>query len=379
MVCGADLDSLAALIDDHLLLRADAGSEPRFGMLETVREYALELLGGERADVEMALADHFAGLADTLRRSAPPAEAQERQRIVALLEPEVDNVRVALAAAAASGDSELQVRLAGGLWRYWATRGPAGEGLEWIERALAQGDGAATVARAHALQGAAGLAWMRGDLTRATELAEAAIPAAIEARSIWDEGAAHTVLGIVANTKGDRERARYHHQRSLELSEELGVEPVVEKLNLGVVALDVGDHHEAIARFEDVLASHRRNRIPGGIGFALLNLGRAHYELGEHEASRREFEEARECLEDAGLREQRAYALQGLAAAEASDGRFEEAARLLGEARRELDEVGSPEERSAPALVADTKARARAALGDEAFESAYAAGLDEQG
>jgi tetratricopeptide (TPR) repeat protein len=72
-----------------------------------------------------------------------------------------------------------------------------------------------------------------------------------------------------------------------------------------------------------------------------------------------DFEEARECLEEAGLREQLAYALQGLAAAEASDGRFEEAARLLGKARRELDEVGSPEDRSAPAMVAGTKARAR--------------------
>jgi len=378
-VSGADLDTLATLVDDHLLLRSDVGREPRFGMLETVREYALDLLGSERASVELALAEYFAGLADALRRSAPPAEAEERRRIVTLLEPEVDNVRVAMAAAAASADSELQVRLAGGLWRYWATRGPAGEGLEWIEQALTAGDGAATVARAHALQGGAGLAWMRDDLTRATELAEAAIPVAIEAGSMWDAGAAHTVLGIVANTEGDRERARYHHRRSLELAEKLGIEPVVQKLNLGVVALDLGDHEEAIALFEDVLASHRRNRDTGGIGFALLNLGRAHYELGEHEASRREFEEARECLEEAGLREQRAYALQGLAAAEASDGHFEEAARLLGEARRELDDVGSPEDRSAPEVVAETKAKAREALGDEAFEAVYGTGLGPDG
>jgi tetratricopeptide (TPR) repeat protein len=216
---------------------------------------------------------------------------------------------------------------------------------------------------------------MRGDAARATELAEAAVPVAIETGAKIDEGAAHTVLGIVANVRGDRERARRHHRRSLEISEELGIEPVVQKLNLGVVSLDCGDYDEAIALFEDVLASHRENERPAGIGYALLNLGLAHYELGDHEASRREFEEARECLAQAGLREQLAQALQGVAAAEASDGRFEEAARLLGEARGELDELGMSEDAFAPEMLRETKARVRAALGAEAFEAAYAAGF----
>jgi len=65
--------------------------------------------------------------------------------------------------------------------------------------------------------------------------------------------------------------------------------------------------------------------------------------------------------------------------AEASDGHFEEAARLLGEARRELDDVGSPEDRSAPEVVAETKAKAREALGDEAFEAVYGTGLGPDG
>lgn len=374
MVCRADLDTLAALIDDHLLVRTDVGGGPRLGMLETVREYALELLGDARLDVELALAGYFAGLADELRRNAN-VEA-DRRRIVASLEHEIDNVRVALAATETPGHSDLQLRLAGGLWRYWAARGPVGEGLEWIERALAAGDGAATVERAHALGGAAGLAWMRGDAKRAAEFAEAAIPVAVESGSAWDEMAANTVLGIVANAEGDRRRARRHHRRAIALAEKQGFEPSAGKLNLGVVALDDGEYEEAIALFEDVLASHRRNHDGQGSGFALLNLGLAHHELGDHRASRRHFEDAREYLEEGGLREQHAYALQGLAAAEASEARFEEAARLLGEARRELDEVGSPEDRFAPKLVAETKAQVWAALGDETFERAYGAGTE---
>jgi predicted ATPase/DNA-binding SARP family transcriptional activator len=371
-VCRADVDILGELVDHHLVLRGDVGGEPRFGMFETVREYALELLSEERLEVEHSLAKYVAQFADELREAA---SENELRRLVDELEPEIETVRAALAAAAASGDSDLQIRLAGGLSRYWQYRGPVAEGLEWIEGALAASDNAATAPRAHALRAGAGLAWMRGDIARAKELAEAAIPVAIETGTTADELAAHTVLGIVANARGDHERARYHHQRSLELAEELGVEPVVQKLNLGVVALDCGNHEEAIALFEDVLASHRGHERPAGVGYALLNLGLAHYELGEHEASRREFEEARECLAQAGLREQRAQALQGLAAAEASEGRFEHAAQLLGEARRELDELGMSEDGFAAQMVAETKAKARAALGDQVFGTAYASGL----
>jgi predicted ATPase len=371
-VCGADLDVLGELVDHHLVLRRDAGGEPRFGMLETVREYALELLGSARVDAESALVDYFARFADELREGTSEAEFL---RLVDGLEPEIENVRAALAAGAASGDSERQVRLAGGLSRYWQFRGPVAEGLDWIERALASGDAVATAARAHALRAGAGLASMRGDAQRATELAEAAIPVAIETRAKADEGAAHTVLGIVANTSGDPERARYHHRRSLEIDEELGIEPVVQKLNLGCVALDLGDHEEAIPLFEDVLASHRRHERPAGIGYALLNLGLAHYELGDHQTSRAEFEEALECFAEAGLREQHAMALQGLAAAEAHDSRFESAAHLLAEARKELDDIGALEGAFAGEMVESAKQRAREALGDEAFDAAYAQGL----
>jgi predicted ATPase/DNA-binding SARP family transcriptional activator len=374
VVCAADLDTLAALVDVHLIRRDDVGGEPRFGMLETLREYALALLGDERRDAEVALARYYGSLVDDLRVS-DPRESVWRTAVEGL-DPEIDNVRVALAVAAES-DDELLLCLAGGLWRYWWVRGARGEGLDWIERALAAGEGPATVARATALRGGAGLAWSRGDTERAKALASAAIPVAVEAGAKWDEGAAHTVLGIVANQEGDYGGARRHHERSLEISLELGVEPVVEKLNLGVVAIESADYETALTLLEDVLESHRRNERPGGIGFALLNLGLVRYLLGEQQESRRDFDEARACFEAIGFRSHVAYALQGLAAAEAGVSRFESAARLLGEARKELDDVGSPEDGFADELVESVKMRSRAALGDSAFEAAYAEGLGD--
>jgi predicted ATPase/DNA-binding SARP family transcriptional activator len=377
-VCGADLPTLAALVDDHLVRTAVVG-ESRFGMLETMREYALELLGEERASVELALADYFADIADDLRLAA--SSEQEWRRIVERLEPEIDNVRVGLAAAAAFGDAELLVRLAGGLWRYWQAHGPVGEGLEWIERALTATDGQATPTRSHALQGAAALAWMQGDLARARALAEAAIPIAIAAGSTWDEMAAHTVLGILSQNEDDAdlEAAHYHHTRSLELSEELGIEPLTQKLNLGVLSYDSGDFESALTLLQDALEGHQRNANSWGMGFAHLNLAVTHFSLGDSPGSRKHFERARVLFERVGFRERVAHALQGLAVVDVEEARFEEAAYQLGHARRILDEIGTSEARFWTSTVPAAQTQARDALGDGAFEDAYAAGREGVG
>jgi predicted ATPase/DNA-binding SARP family transcriptional activator len=369
LVAGASIDALGSLVDHHLIHRVESAGEPRYGMLETVREYALELLGAERQSTALDMARYLADIADEVE-----VEARVRAQALAKLDPELDNIRAALAACAETGEAELELRLAGGIWRYWWVRGSPAEGIERIERALGASDGPPTVARAQALRGAAGLAWVLGDFERAKDLARAAIPVAVQAGSAWDEMAANTVLGVVANVEGDRALARRHHQRSLELAEQLAIEPLVQKLNLGAVALDEADYPEAQVMFEDVLAIHRRNENVEGVGTALLNLGVVHYALEEHEASFRAFEEASECFEEVGFRAHVAHAFQGFAAYAASEGRFEDAARLLGQARAELDEIGAPEGDFAQDMVDWTKEQARAALGDDAFEAAYAAG-----
>ena len=367
-VCAASLEQLESLVDKNLLRARGSGSESWFWMLETIREFALERLGDERAQIELALALYFAQLVEELRLSE--GLEPEWRKAIERLEPEIQNVRVALAAAAASGDRAFQVQLAGGLWRYWHVRGPAAEGLEWIEQALAGEEGPATIHRARALYGGAVLSWDRGDLERAKELAQIALSVAVDAGSEWYELGAHTVRGAIASDEGDYATARSHHQRSLEIKEQLGLDPAVEKLNLGEVASRLGEHESAIALFEEVLASFQRSASVGSMGVAHLNLGLVRHELGDYGASQRDFEQARTCLESVGFRQQAAYALQGLAACEASGSHFEEAARLLGEARRELDEIGLPSDAFAPDMIASIESKARAALGDEGFEAA---------
>lgn len=372
-VCEADVDILEALGDRSLVTREDVPGEARFGMLETIREFALELLGTERPAVERAMALHLADLVDEVE-----LETRSSTEALSKLDPEIDNLRAVLDGCDASGEVELGLRIAGGLWRHWWVRGAAREGLQRIESALAGGSQVISE-RARALQGGAGLAWSLGDFNRAEELAREAVLVATAAGSLWDEMAAYTVLGSVANNEGDLGSARRHHPRSMALAELQGLEPTAQRLNLGLVALDSGQYEDAEALFEEVLASHRRSGNVKGAAFALLNLGVMRHELGQHETSRRLFEEARERFEELGFRAHVAHALQGIAAAEASDGHFESAARLMGQARRELDQIGARADDFGADMLTRTREQARAALGAERFSAAFDAGREQHG
>ncbi|MDX1530072.1 MAG: protein kinase, partial [Rhodothermales bacterium] len=135
---GADdvLDGLAALVD-HSLLRTTTGAdgEPRFEMLETVRTFALERLAeaGERAEAQGAHAHHVLDLAE---RAAPELTGAEQGTWLDRLDAEHDNLRAALDAAEADGDTGLGLRLGTALWRFWLVRGHLAEGRRRLERLL---------------------------------------------------------------------------------------------------------------------------------------------------------------------------------------------------------------------------------------------------
>jgi tetratricopeptide (TPR) repeat protein len=248
------------------------------------------------------------------------------------------------------------------------------EGVRRLDDVLERSPDMISPGRSLALRAGAGLAWSRGDLDRAVVVATEAVAVSRAVGSLFDEGAAHTILGVVANNRGDFETAIRHHQRSIELGEELGVEPFVEKMNLGVVMLDSGDHAAATPVFEELLERHRRHGVTQGVGFASLNLGLCAHYLGDPDGAQKRFAEARAAFEQVGFRAHVAHAVQGLAAAAAGIGRHEEAARLLGEAQDELDEIGWSTDDFDAELAPSVEWTARAALGDEAFDAAYAHG-----
>ena len=187
------------------------------------------------------------------------------------------------------------------------------------------------------------------------------------------------MLGLVAKAEEDYDRARAHLEQSSAIAAALGREGdvVVAKLNLATVEFDTGAHESAIRLWEDVLAYHREHGNDEGAGFALLNLGLAAYRLARTEEAGRRFREAEALFAGIGFREHVGHAMQGIAAVDAAEGRALSAARLLGRATRLLAETGSAATNFDVSIADEVEASARAQLGDEAFEAAFAPAAGE--
>ena len=157
-VTGAELEALEGLVDKQLVLRRQgSGPAARLTMLETVREYAVEQLDGDRdrAEVHDRHCRHYVAFAE---RAQPELRTHGEAVWLPRLDAEVDNFREALDWSLRDGDPTLALRLAGLLADYWDIRDRGGEGLEWTEAALdAAGDGALIHDRARARRGQARL------------------------------------------------------------------------------------------------------------------------------------------------------------------------------------------------------------------------------
>lgn len=200
------MDQLAALADKSLL-RQDAGpdGEPRFSMLETIREYALEQLeqGGELRAAGERHAAYFLAWAET---AAPELRGPRKGAWCDLMETDHDNLRAALRWLDAAPDQERLARLCVAIYQFWWIRGHWREGVRWLERCRAglpaeQRGARHSLLRAQVL---AGLSWMaigvsdfgaaEGFARESLALSEGAGEPALQADA-W-LGLAHAVFGL---------------------------------------------------------------------------------------------------------------------------------------------------------------------------------------
>ena len=209
------LRHLSALVDKSLVQQATAHDEPRFTMLETVREYALEQLEvrGEGERFRRRHAGFFLRLAEEEERaSRGPLQRAWLDR----LEAEHDNLRAALEWSLTSrNDTELGLQLTGALSHFWYVREHHNESRAWLERALQIGGGSA--ARARVLVSAGRLAWFQGEFARVNSLVEESLTLY---RQLGDDAGAafaQLVLGRTAVSQGDLLRGETLLKESLGL------------------------------------------------------------------------------------------------------------------------------------------------------------------
>src|SRR3954451_3203853 len=133
---GELLDALDSLVQKSLLRqRADSDGEPRFWMLETIREFGLELLGSAD-ELEAACERHAAWTATAVERLDAESRTGDHPAFLARVDDEYANVREAIAFARQEADGELLLRLATALWGFWSSRVYGAEGRRALEDAL---------------------------------------------------------------------------------------------------------------------------------------------------------------------------------------------------------------------------------------------------
>ncbi|HMA34832.1 MAG TPA: tetratricopeptide repeat protein, partial [Chloroflexia bacterium] len=410
------VDGLRELADKSLLRAGeDAGGESRVGMLETIREYALERLGerGELATGRQRHAAYYLALAEA---AAPALGGQDQATWLARLAADHDNLRAALGWLLETGDLPAAARLAAGLWRFWDQHGHWSEGRRWLATILARGADLPAALRAPVLLGAGLLARVQADLPEAQACAEAALAlyralddrpgcaaaldglawvaltagataraAALSAESLAlfrelgdRRGIAASLnhLGWVALEQGDPARAAACYEESVTLCREIG-DPIglARALNnLGEVARVRGDDARAAAFFQERLELARAGGHRMGIAAALHNLGQVARHQGAYPAAAAYFRESLALFRELGDRQGMIECVAGLGGVAAGAGAAPRAARLLGAATALLAAIGAPLQPTDRADYERNLATARAGLDEAAFAAAWAGG-----
>jgi predicted ATPase/DNA-binding SARP family transcriptional activator len=375
-VCPTSRAVLAALVGSSLVReRVGPDGAPRYAMLETVRDYALERFeaSGDADALRRRHAEHYAAEAE---RAEGELSGDQAGRWLARLQADQANFRTALDWCRASGDVQLQLRLAGALARFWVIRSYLREGRAWLEGALQADPTDFAELRAKALAGATTLAFHQGDRPAMSAFAEEHLALA---RTLGDKaGVAQALdrLATVASNDGDFERARALYEESIAIARDLGDlhRLAVSTNNLGCLALMQGDYEQARTLCSEGLALFSELGEHDEMPPPIFNVGLAALFQGRHAEALDRFRAGLELTRGLESYGQSMYLLEGLAAVLAATGREEEAARLLGAAGTVGEATGASLEPFELEVHERTVAAIEAGLGDDAFAAAFAEG-----
>jgi len=341
---GEALDVIRGLVDKSLVRSQSVGVEPRFRMLDTIREFGLERLeaAGEREGVEARLAHHLLAVAE---RAGRALRGPEQGQWLAVLEEEHDNLRHVLEWSAQVGDHDTLRRLAASLWPFWNVRGHWAEGYSWTRAAAATADQAAQSERARLLCGGAVLAWRRRDYGAARQQA---VEAARLGLRLGDRSlAAHALrtLGLVARDRGEWERASRLAGRSIVLCRESGdLHGLSSALRLmGLISIERCGFPEAREPFEESLALSQALQDARGVAWSLYGLSVVALAGSQPAAARSYAERCRQVFADLNDQDGVSTALNHLARIAWALGDLPQARALYEEAlaiRRDLADPG---------------------------------------
>jgi predicted ATPase/Tfp pilus assembly protein PilF len=419
---GEVLDGIAQLVDNSLIQQAEgADGEPRFRMLETLREYALDRLAAS-GDLESTRDRHLERYLQLAETAEPELTRAGQAAWLERLTEENDNIRAALAWSFESQNLDLGLQLAGALVRFWSIRGLMTEGRRWLSDALEISTGVQPVVLAKAYYAAGFAALGQGDYVQAKtffeeslQLARQAGDVRLEAQSLQQIGwivmtrgkyeAEHNtravelvhkalelaeqigekvvqsgslnILAEVAAEAGDDEQERELYEQSLALRRELGDRRLIANsvLMLGGADLARGDYERATPLLQEGLSLAKELRDTWSMSLALISLGRvALQSTGDGNEAQRLFSEALALAKERGDKRVSAEAMQGVAATLCEQGDRTQAARFFGAAEALLESIGATPSAAEIAMTDRFVPVCREALGDTKFQEEWSAG-----
>jgi predicted ATPase/DNA-binding CsgD family transcriptional regulator len=334
---GDVLDPLNQLVD-HSLLQVDqeVDGEPRFRMLEPIREFALDQLSvaqlGEVRDRHLA---HYLRLAEA--ELAHERGADQRAWIRRLV-ADKDNIRAALAEAHEKRDAERVVRLAGALERrFWLASGDLDleEGRRWLDAALAVTPAAPGALRARALLRLAETHALQSD--RIFAVLHEALAEYSRAGDEAGIAEALSALGSMEIYGGDLDAAEAHLTRALALAGRSDAKPerlVALLVSLGRLEYRRREPGWGRAHLEKAMVIARQAGDASGLATTLGHLGRVALTAGDTARAAAWYAENVELARSIDDREQLGMALCDLASARIESGELEPARQLILEAGR---------------------------------------------
>jgi predicted ATPase/class 3 adenylate cyclase len=370
------LEVLGSLVDKSLVTRTPTASgDVRFGMLETIREFAVEALE-DAGEAEATHHRHAAFFLARAEAAEPHLRALQQKHWVDELELDHDNLRAVLRRSISAGDAETGLRLVAAVWRFWHIHGHLDEGRRWAEEALAlPASSGRTAERARGLTGLGGLAYWQEDVTATRRAYEEALSIAREIGDRAAEAEGLYNLAYVPAYQGELAAAVGMIEESRAMFQDLGMRRGVADAQwvLGTIARLEGDLPRSRELSEESLRLHRQEGDRFGATDALRSLGRTALAQGDLTTAAARFLEALDNDEDVGNRTGMAIVLDNLAAKASAEGRHVRALRLAGASEAIKEAAGG---HAPPPLIdlADPREAARQALGDAAVEAAWAEG-----
>lgn len=341
-------DTVTSLLNKHLLVRREQEhDEPRFVMLETVREFGWEQLVvcQEAEMVRAAQARYFVQLAEV----AASSSGGEQESWFERLEWERENLRMVLQwlveHAEQEHNAEMALRLAGAIARFWTVRWYRWSGSQerdWVERTLDLKVEVSPEIKARALQAAAWLALVQDDGEQAERFYQESLRCFGEAKDARGSAVASHWLGYLAwVVHQDEKQAQSLLAQCFQLTKDDPIVLTLARTTAGNIALDQGALTEAQTYLEQSVALCRTTKQKKNLARALRSLGRLRLAQGETTDARSLFEESLALCRETKDVFHMARALDLLGQFEFEQGNAELAQPWLEEARRSYHALGT--------------------------------------